>query len=426
MTDSKDPSAQNTAHILVDRGRDALRANQRRQARRYFTTAIASDPTCVAAWRGLAEMTAEPHTALEYLQQAQELAPDDPGLRRAIKQLQEQMQQPESVPPPPPATARPDFFPIRLEPYPASRWRWIVVLLILIVILAMILLVGLNLAPVISAQDISARWSPASPAQRSASIENPTTPHGSTAEPIAAPDVAGLLKAGQTALAAEAWPRALALLAAAQRAAPGDQTVVSARYQAALDWGQWHAAHGHYTSAIHCFDRAQALAPDNLNPARALASATALRAERNAILREKQRGPARANKPAPQPAGVPSTTLTGKWIDIDLSDQTLTAYQDNTSVLQAVVSTGTRYYPTPTGRFAIQRKYQATHMSGPGYSLPNVPYTMFFVGGYAIHGTYWHNNFGTPMSHGCINMRTEEAKWLYDWAPKGTPVVIHH
>lgn len=423
MTDLQDPSAQNTAQILVDRGHDALRTNQRRQARRYFTTAIASDPTCVAAWQGLAEMTAEPHTALEYLQRAQELAPDDASLHRAIKRLQEQIRQPGSVPPPP--AARPDLSPVRLEPYPVSRWRWVVVALILIVILAVILLVGLNLAPAISAQNISSRWLPASPARGVTSIENPATLHGSTGEPTSAPGVTSLLKAGQAALAAEAWPHALALLDAAQRAAPGDQAVVSARYQAALDWGRWHAAHGHYTTAIRCFDRAQALAPDNLDPAQALASATALRARQNAILRGKQQDLARANKPTPQPTSVPSTALTGKWIDIDLSDQTLTAYQDNTPVLQAVVSTGTRYYPTPTGRFAIQRKYQATHMSGPGYSLPNVPYAMFFVGGYAIHGTYWHNNFGTPMSHGCVNMRTDQAKWLYDWAPKGTPVVIH-
>jgi len=64
-------------------------------------------------------------------------------------------------------------------------------------------------------------------------------------------------------------------------------------------------------------------------------------------------------------------------------------------------------------------------MTGPGYDLANVPWTMFFYAGYAIHGTYWHNNFGHPMSHGCVNMTTTEAKWLYEWAPKGTLVVVH-
>ena len=58
--------------------------------------------------------------------------------------------------------------------------------------------------------------------------------------------------------------------------------------------------------------------------------------------------------------------------------------------------------------------------------LPDVPYTMYFYSGYGIHGTYWHHNFGTPMSHGCINMRTSDAAWLYSWSVVGTPVVIHY
>ena len=72
----------------------------------------------------------------------------------------------------------------------------------------------------------------------------------------------------------------------------------------------------------------------------------------------------------------------------------------------------------------------AVRMTGgtPGvdyYDLPNVPYSMFFYQGYAIHGTYWHTNFGHPMSHGCVNLPTAEAKWFYEWAPVGTPVVSH-
>ena len=90
-----------------------------------------------------------------------------------------------------------------------------------------------------------------------------------------------------------------------------------------------------------------------------------------------------------------------------------------------VVSTGLARYPTPTGRFRILRKYPSVAMSGPGYYLPGVPHSMFFYAGYAIHGTYWHSNFGRPMSHGCINLTRGDAAWLYYWAPIGTPVVIH-
>ena len=140
--------------------------------------------------------------------------------------------------------------------------------------------------------------------------------------------------------------------------------------------------------------------------------------------------------PTPTPTATPTPTitptpvpadksLTGKWIEVDLSDQRLYAHEGQTTVLNVLVSTGTRYHPTVTGRFKIYVKYRSAPMSGPGYYLPGVPYIMYFYGGYGIHGTYWHNNFGHPMSHGCVNMKTSEAKWLFEWAPKGTLVVIH-
>ncbi|HPD41271.1 MAG TPA: LysM peptidoglycan-binding domain-containing protein, partial [Anaerolineae bacterium] len=127
--------------------------------------------------------------------------------------------------------------------------------------------------------------------------------------------------------------------------------------------------------------------------------------------------------PSPAPVqGAPGE----KWIDINLSRQTLTAYVGQTPVFTAVVSTGTSRTPTVVGTYSIYVKYLSTPMSGPGYYLPNVPYTMYFYRGYGIHGTYWHNNFGTPMSHGCVNMRTSDAQWLYNWAPVGTKVVTHY
>lgn len=130
--------------------------------------------------------------------------------------------------------------------------------------------------------------------------------------------------------------------------------------------------------------------------------------------------------PSPSPTMVPEDrSRSGKWIEVDLSQQRLYAHEGQNRVLTAVVSTGTRYHPTVTGRFRIYAKYRSTPMSGPGYYLPGVPWTMYFYGGYAIHGTYWHNNFGHPMSHGCINMKTAEARWLFNWAPVGTLVVVH-
>ena len=115
----------------------------------------------------------------------------------------------------------------------------------------------------------------------------------------------------------------------------------------------------------------------------------------------------------------------GKWIDIDLSSQRTRAYQGNVAVRSMVVSTGIARYPTPPGRFRIYAKYPSVTMSGPGYYLPGVPHTMYFYKGYAVHGTYWHHNFGRPMSHGCINLTRADAAWLYSWTPIGTLVVIH-
>lgn len=130
--------------------------------------------------------------------------------------------------------------------------------------------------------------------------------------------------------------------------------------------------------------------------------------------------------PSPSPSPSPPAPADGRWIDVDLSAQRLTAYQGSTAVRSTLVSTGLPATPTPTGQFRVYVKYASTTMSGPGYYLPNVPYTMYFYRGYGIHGTYWHSNFGHPMSHGCINLPTPEAEWLYYWASVGTLVNIHY
>ncbi len=115
-----------------------------------------------------------------------------------------------------------------------------------------------------------------------------------------------------------------------------------------------------------------------------------------------------------------------KWIDIDLSQQMLYAYEGDTIVGAFLVSTGLPDTPTVTGQYYVYVKYYYADMSGPDYYLPDVPYTMYFYKGYGIHGTYWHSNFGTPMSHGCVNMETGEAGWLFEWAYVGILVNIHY
>lgn len=115
-----------------------------------------------------------------------------------------------------------------------------------------------------------------------------------------------------------------------------------------------------------------------------------------------------------------------RWIDVDLSQQRVYAYEGDTLMNSFIASTGTWQTPTVTGKFKIWIKVFSQAMSGPGYYLPNVPYVMYFYKDYGLHGTYWHNNFGTPMSHGCVNLTIPDSEWLYNFASVGTVVNVHY
>jgi len=115
-----------------------------------------------------------------------------------------------------------------------------------------------------------------------------------------------------------------------------------------------------------------------------------------------------------------------RWVEVDLSDQKLYAWEGNNLFLETSISTGLPWWPTPTGEFRIWIKLRATKMEGGSgkyyYYLPNVPYVMFFENdkipgwrGFGLHGTYWHSDFGTQRSHGCVNLPTEVAEQLYYW-----------
>ena len=115
-----------------------------------------------------------------------------------------------------------------------------------------------------------------------------------------------------------------------------------------------------------------------------------------------------------------------RWIDVNLSEQRVYAYEGDIVVSSFVVSTGVAQTPTVTGNYKIYVRVRVQDMSGPGYYLTDVPYVMFFYGDYGFHGTYWHNNFGTPMSRGCVNLTIPDSEWLYSWASVGTVVNVHY
>jgi LysM repeat protein len=135
------------------------------------------------------------------------------------------------------------------------------------------------------------------------------------------------------------------------------------------------------------------------------------------------------SNPTPSP---PVAVSGGKWIDVNIRTQTITAYEGTRAIRSALVSTGVANHPTPAGRFAIYVKYKSQTMTGGSkasndyYYLPNVPNVMYFYRDYALHGTYWHKNFGRPMSRGCVNLTLADAEWFFSWAPLGTAVVSHY
>jgi lipoprotein-anchoring transpeptidase ErfK/SrfK len=113
-----------------------------------------------------------------------------------------------------------------------------------------------------------------------------------------------------------------------------------------------------------------------------------------------------------------------RWIQVNLAKQRVIAWDGDRWVDAMIVSTGKDSTPTPTGVYEIYVKHRETRMRGDDYDISDVPHVMYFTGGYGFHGAYWHNSFGTPVSHGCVNLAPDKAKWLYNFATVGTPVVI--
>ena len=139
-------------------------------------------------------------------------------------------------------------------------------------------------------------------------------------------------------------------------------------------------------------------------------------------------------EPTPEPtaeiAGIPEAATGEVWIDISLTYEYMTVYQGTTVLLETYISSGKPGFETPPGTFYINTMLEEQTMEGviggEYYNVPSVPWVMYFTDvGHAIHGAYWHNNFGTPMSHGCINMPVDMAAYLYSIASVGTRVEIH-
>jgi lipoprotein-anchoring transpeptidase ErfK/SrfK len=137
-----------------------------------------------------------------------------------------------------------------------------------------------------------------------------------------------------------------------------------------------------------------------------------------------------ANSTPPAPRSQEQAATSEKYIVVNLTQQWLYAFENGKQVFDAPVATGRDGMNTPTGTFSVYYKLQKQTMrgvdNGVPWVVPNVPHVMYFVGGVALHGTYWHNLFGTGArpSHGCVNLPLDAAAWLYDWTPVGTTVRV--
>lgn len=120
-----------------------------------------------------------------------------------------------------------------------------------------------------------------------------------------------------------------------------------------------------------------------------------------------------------------------KWIEVDLSEQRVTAYEGATAIKTFIIASGMAGHETPVGEYAIWLKVRKQTMQGGSkadgsyYNIPNVEWVSYFYQDYALHGAWWRKKFGAPASHGCVNMTNADAQWVYNWAPMGTKVLVH-
>lgn len=123
-----------------------------------------------------------------------------------------------------------------------------------------------------------------------------------------------------------------------------------------------------------------------------------------------------------RPAGISARE---QWIHIDLTEQTLVAYQGDRPVLATLIASGKEEAATPNGLYQVNRIYKSKPMNGVDelgpYQVQEVPWAMYFRGNYAVHGAYWHNAFGDPRSHGCVNLPPADARWLFHWSKPRLP-----
>ena len=403
------------AHLAVQNARNALRENRRTEARQWAERAASLAPQLEDPWLILAAI-ASPHASVEYIQKAQQINPNSPRARRGMEWAMQRLRldseqraispgaqdtspsEPASNPvrrlpaaaPAAPAPAAPA--PSRPAAQPKPRGKVPILLIGIGLLVCMLAGVSAVLSPALA----SFLHRPSAPRPISwaqVSVPKPTyTPGSALALHVQATSVVGPSDTPKASTEADATP------------APDQPTESAASQPAEQPTGQ--PTDELAPTAGPTWSGSLSLEFINSTPGTSSTSVAA----------------------APEATPVPGYSAnTGEhWIDVDLTQQMVYAYDGNNVANSFLVSTGLWGTPTVTGKYHIYIKLRYTDMSGPGYYLPDVPYTMYFYRSYGLHGTYWHHNFGTPMSHGCVNLSIPDAEWLYNFAGVGTLVNVHY
>ena len=392
---------------LMQQARAAMRAGQLPQARRLLRQVIHEDPQNHAAWLLLAQATSDPNVAAHYVQRAELLRPDSPLVQQAQQQLEQKQARSSS----------------------GHGWRYAAFALVLILLLGMFGLAfgrgaweQVQAARAESGQDTAVtvlKPALAFPAEPTVLPPTPTLSAAVTTVallPVTAGDAVSL------------EPTAVLTPDASVEVEPVETTATpdtEAQTVAALSSLPPAIEHGISLEALPT-----AAADDDLAAIEEDPLATAQAAQEQSI--EDAAFPAEESAVVEpeEPAVETAVSAAERWIDVNLSTQTIVAYEGDTPVFSTLVSTGMWNFPTVTGDFHTYLKYESQDMNGYllgyDYYLTDVPYVMYFYEDYAIHGAYWHNSFGTPMSHGCVNVSPVDAGWLFEWAPVGTLVSVHN
>jgi lipoprotein-anchoring transpeptidase ErfK/SrfK len=354
---------------LIQRAGEAVKAGNQRQARQLLLQAIKQDPSDHIAWLGIARVASSPQASLDYARRAARLQPNDPLVKKVLDWAENRQQQLRSIQETEQSGGE-EAASVRVGEW--LRWQTAVPYIGIAVLIILVGLAGL--------------WAWNRENGRTATID--------TVNPTAT---------------------SMAVLAQVDRSLPAQKDEIEA-------------------TAVP-----PTATPNPIQPKDVLSG---------------QEGEPRATWTlTPTPTDTPTPTVTPvptfvsadnrqpsgrpfgvgpdeRWIDVNLSTQTLTAFEGNTAVYSTLISSGLPSFPTVTGQFRIWLRYESQTMDGArlgyDYYLTGVPYVMYFYQDYALHGTYWHNNFGTPMSHGCVNLETSDAQWVYNFTSLGTLVNVHY